>query len=277
MNTENEWLSPEQELLIKQTLDKPVGVFIISSSGEQQNEAEQNLVKLANTQFEKESIVIENLIENPNISVSDVLKKDPDVVIMGEVKDEASVKDMTTLALSGHKVFTTVSSSAAFSVVNRLEALGINNSDIGEPDFINGVLHQIGFDKLTKQSSISFDEYKVSSDADKNIIECVNDLFMPDEIQDLRFRKSGEYSTSGERIYVTEFFPFTDRIREELKKGNKEKAYSLYEQQSYVSFDSKGDLLFTGAENTRITAFEAVRNGVCDIREVYDLLSIVKR
>lgn len=273
----NEWIIPEQELLIKQSLEKPVGTFIVSSSGAKQNEAMETLLKLAKTYIEKDDVKIENLTENTDRSLSNVLKRDPDVVIMDEIKDESSIKAMSTLALSGHKVLTTVSSSSAFSIVQRLKALGLSNGDIGSPDFINAVLHQIGFDMLTEDCSMSFSEYKESSQADIKIIECVNDLFMPDEIQNIRFRKAGKHSKSGEIIYITELFQFNDEVRKEIRTGNIDEAYRLHEKQSSVSFDSNGSMQFTGKENSKIVAFEAVKKGLCDIREVDNILSIIKR
>lgn len=62
--------------------------------------------------------------------IRELLRHDPDVVMIGEVRDETSAKMMMRLALSGHLVFTTVHARNATGVLHRLQEFGIALEDL---------------------------------------------------------------------------------------------------------------------------------------------------
>lgn len=62
--------------------------------------------------------------------IKELMRHDPDVVMIGEVRDESSAKMMIRLALSGHLVFTTIHARNAIGVIHRLRQFGIDIDDL---------------------------------------------------------------------------------------------------------------------------------------------------
>lgn len=62
--------------------------------------------------------------------IKELMRHDPDVVMIGEVRDETSAKMMIRLALSGHLVFTTIHARNAIGVLYRLQQFGIDMDDL---------------------------------------------------------------------------------------------------------------------------------------------------
>jgi len=70
--------------------------------------------------------------ENYNFKkvVRQMLRLDPDVIVIGEVRDEETAKACIDAASTGHLVLTTVHSSSINSVLSRFESLGVKKSNI---------------------------------------------------------------------------------------------------------------------------------------------------
>ena len=58
-------------------------------------------------------------------ALKSTLRQDPDVVMVGEIRDEESAKIVFEAAMSGHLVISTLHTNSAFGVRNRLHELGI--------------------------------------------------------------------------------------------------------------------------------------------------------
>lgn len=54
-----------------------------------------------------------------------ILRQDPDVILIGEVRDSPSASMMLRASMTGHRVLTTVHASDAFSAIDRLMELGL--------------------------------------------------------------------------------------------------------------------------------------------------------
>ncbi|MFV0382177.1 MAG: ATPase, T2SS/T4P/T4SS family [Breznakia sp.] len=72
--------------------------------------------------------------------IKHLLRHDPDVIMIGEVRDEKTAKMLVRCALSGHMVFTTIHSKNAKEAVKRLEDFGVLHNDIKE--ILTGVTNQ---------------------------------------------------------------------------------------------------------------------------------------
>ncbi|MDF9866847.1 competence protein ComGA [Bacilli bacterium PM5-3] len=59
-----------------------------------------------------------------------VLRHDPDVIVIGEIRDESDLKLAIQAALSGHLVITSMHAMSAVFAINRLCELKISNSDL---------------------------------------------------------------------------------------------------------------------------------------------------
>lgn len=64
--------------------------------------------------------------------IKQVLRHDPDIIMIGEIRDEQAAKMAVTAANTGHLVLTTIHSTRASSVISRLVELGVNESHLYE-------------------------------------------------------------------------------------------------------------------------------------------------
>ncbi len=73
-------------------------------------------------------------------SLKQILRHDPDVIMIGEIRDEITAHLALTCALTGHLVLTTIHASNCRSTIKRLENLGINRIDL--QDVLVGIMTQ---------------------------------------------------------------------------------------------------------------------------------------
>ena len=72
------------------------------------------------------------------------LRQDPDVILIGEIRDEETAEIAVKAALTGHLVLTTLHCRDAFTVIQRFENLGIS------ADLLSETLNLIVSQKLVR-------------------------------------------------------------------------------------------------------------------------------
>lgn len=87
-----------------------------------------------------------------------VLRMDPDVVVLGEMRDEETAKIMLRAAITGHLVFSTVHTYSATSIVTRLLDLGVSETILSTPDVLTCLVCQRLVPVLCKQCCSSLTE-----------------------------------------------------------------------------------------------------------------------
>lgn len=75
-----------------------------------------------------------------NNSLKQILRHDPDVIMIGEIRDEQTARLAVTCALTGHLVLTTIHSSNCLTTIRRLLNLGLLKIDI--EDVLIGIICQ---------------------------------------------------------------------------------------------------------------------------------------
>lgn len=75
--------------------------------------------------------------------IRSVLRHDPDILIIGEIRDEETAKIVVRAALTGHLVLSTVHAGDAYGVLLRLLEFGISSEELAQ------CLLGISFQKLT--------------------------------------------------------------------------------------------------------------------------------
>ncbi len=71
-----------------------------------------------------------------------VLRMDPDVIVLGEVRDEDTASVMLRAAITGHLVFSTVHTHSATGIITRLLDLGLDKSMLATPDVLTCLICQ---------------------------------------------------------------------------------------------------------------------------------------
>lgn len=134
---------------------------------------------------EKNILTIENPVEYvlPGISQVEIntkagltfasalrsaLRQDPDIIMLGEIRDSETAKVATQAALTGHMVLSTVHTNDAVSAITRLQDLGIKDSVI--VDSVIGIVSQRLCRKLCEHCKVVSDgQLSASEQAFKTI------------------------------------------------------------------------------------------------------------
>jgi len=62
--------------------------------------------------------------------LSAIVRQDPDVILVGEIRDGDTARIAIQAAMTGHLVFSTLHTNDAAGTISRLEALGVSSTDI---------------------------------------------------------------------------------------------------------------------------------------------------
>ena len=74
--------------------------------------------------------------------ISSALRRDPDRILVGEVRDQVTASAALKAVQSGHLVISTIHAQSALAQVDRLEDIGMSRGTIGSPGFFAGSIHQ---------------------------------------------------------------------------------------------------------------------------------------
>lgn len=136
-------LSPENEKLIRDALARPYGLILITGpTGSGKTTTLYSMLKELDRE-QSNVVSLEDPVEYhiPDISQSQVmpeigytfasgirsiLRQDPDIIMVGEIRDLETAKLAIQAALTGHLVFSTLHTNSAIGVVPRLIDMGVD-------------------------------------------------------------------------------------------------------------------------------------------------------
>lgn len=151
---------------IQQSIAQPVGLTIIAgTTGSGKSTTLQNilLAKINERNGEIKVITVEdppeyyipgatqvpvirdekgNAQEGFSKAIKAAMRSDPDVIMVGEIRDEQSAKLTVQAVQSGHQVYSTIHAQSALGILNRIENLGVTRDILGSPEFIAGLIYQ---------------------------------------------------------------------------------------------------------------------------------------
>ena len=116
-------------------------------------------------------------------SLRQILRHGPDVIMIGEIRDEKTAKLAITAALTGHLVLSTIHASNALLVIKRLINLGIDKDDL--EDVLIGIVSQKMKYDLELKKALILPEMLNRKE--------IKDYFNRRKINYLTFRKSALY------------------------------------------------------------------------------------
>ncbi len=216
-------IPPEQEQLIQSLIRKPHGMILVTGptgSGKTTtlysclhaiNDPSRNIITIEDP-IEYYLEGISQIPVRPRAGVTfatglrSILRQDPDVVMVGEIRDAETAKISVHAALTGHLVFSTLHTNDAAGSVVRLVDMGI------EPYFITSCLiATIGQRLMRRLCPACKQPYPVTRDL-------VTELGLPPDSTATLYRPVGcpECDRTGYRgrFCVMEIFRMTDAIRE---------------------------------------------------------------
>lgn len=75
-------------------------------------------------------------------AIASAMRLDPDVIMIGEIRDSASATLALRAAMTGHQVWSTLHANHALSILDRLRDLGIPLALLADPTIITGLICQ---------------------------------------------------------------------------------------------------------------------------------------
>jgi len=142
-----------------------------------------------------------------------ILRHDPDIILVGEIRDLETAEIAVQAALTGHLVFSTLHTNDAPSSIARLRDMGV------PPFLITATLEAILAQRLVRKICQNCRELTVPS------TEALADLEMtPDDVVGKTFYRGRGCAACNNtgfkgRTGIFEFMPITDEIRELIHRG----------------------------------------------------------
>jgi len=177
-----------------------------------------------------------------------ILRQDPDIIMIGEVRDKETLKIAIEASLTGHLVFSTLHTNDAVSAITRIVDMGI------EAYLISGALVAIQAQRLIRKVC---PHCKVRTEIPEDVLSEIKDL-IPENYQFYKAKGCDKCNNTGYagREMISEVLVIDDNIQSMIARGA-----------------SKEDIANYADENGFISMFKdaAIRaaNGKTTIEEVY--------
>ncbi len=155
-----------------------------------------------------------------------ILRQDPDIVLVGEMRDKETAETAIHAALTGHLVFSTLHTNDAPGSIPRLVDLGVNPFSMAPA--LNMIIAQRLVRKVCTQCA---QEYAPTTEEKERVLTAMQgvhpDIFQPKMIQgsQVRFVRAQGCEACGQsgyrgRIGIYEIFGVQDKIEELVFKGS---------------------------------------------------------
>ena len=222
-------LSPQQQALLKRLSGFPNGIILATGpTGAGKTTTLYSLLQLAD-RAERNIVTVEDPIEYdlPGISQSQInaeigmsfaaglratLRQDPDVILVGEVRDPETAQTAAQAALTGHLVFSSLHANSSVGAIVRLRDLGLDNFLIAAT--LRGVVAQ----RLLRRLCPSCRQPQPVTDTARALFQR-HGLAQPTEIHQPQGCAACEGSGHAGRIGIFEMAEVTPQITAAIDRG----------------------------------------------------------
>jgi type IV pilus assembly protein PilB len=141
--------------------------------------------------------------------IKSLMRQDPDIILVGEVRDKESAEMVFRAALTGHKVFTTVHTNSALGSLTRLMDIGI------QPMIMVNTISAILAQRLVRRLCSACKEAYFPSNKEKEIMGIVADIKI--------YRSKGCSACNGMgykgRVAIIELIRVNDELDHLISQG----------------------------------------------------------
>ena len=155
-------MSPYNFEIFTKALKTPYGIILVTGpTGSGKSTTLYGALNMLRS-VEKKIITVEDPVEyqinlvqqaqvNPKIgftfasALRSILRQDPDIIMIGEIRDQETIRIAVQAALTGHLVLSTLHTNDAISAINRMIDMGI------EPYLVSGALIAIEAQRLVRK------------------------------------------------------------------------------------------------------------------------------
>ena len=221
--------SPHNLELIKLSQDKPEGIVIVTGptgSGKttslysmlnEINNVEVNIQTMEDPVEYSLPMIRQTPIREGILDFADgiraILRQDPDIIFIGEIRDGITAEMALKAAMTGHQVYTTLHTNDSFGAIPRLLDLGL------KPGMIAGAIISVFAQRLVRKVCKSCREAHTADEAECKILKV--DPSNPPTIY--KAKQGGCQACGGQgykgRIAVVEILFFDDQLDEVLARG----------------------------------------------------------
>lgn len=141
-----------------------------------------------------------------------ILRQDPDVIAIGEIRDEESAQIAVRASLTGHKIITTLHSMSPVTSINRLLEMDVEASYLFTS--LNAIVNQ----RLVKRLKSSYDDIDFTDDTSDSVyygrIAVFEIMLINDKIRDLLLKNNAKLTSEiyNEMKKFTDYVSFEDSI-----------------------------------------------------------------
>ena len=89
-------------------------------------------------------------------AMRNTMRMDPDVIMIGEIRDVTSAELMVAMVQSGHKVLTTIHTESALGIFSRLRGMNVQSDVMAGRGFISGLIFQTLVPTLCKHCRVDY-------------------------------------------------------------------------------------------------------------------------
>ncbi|MBL8048818.1 MAG: type II/IV secretion system protein [Chthonomonas sp.] len=226
VSLENLGFSGENLGLYRELANKPYGIFLVTGptgSGKTTSlyaalneiKSVRNNIMTCEDPIEynvpglNQSQVNERVGLTYNAQLKAILRQDPDIILVGEIRDEETAITTVRAAMTGHLVFSTLHTNDAVSALPRLMDMGV------EPFIVASSLIGVMSQRLIRKVCPHCLETREPNDQERMIIEAYHG-HLPHGAQIAEGRGCGECFSAGVRgrTGIHEILPVTDHLRD---------------------------------------------------------------
>jgi type IV pilus assembly protein PilB len=176
------------------------------------------------------------------------LRQDPDIIMVGEIRDFETAEIGVKAALTGHLVLSTLHTNDAPSTISRLLNMGI------EPFLVTASVNLVLAQRLARRIC---SECRVETEVDEQVL--LEAGFTDEQAKGPLYRGTG-CRTCGDtgykgRVALYEVMPMTDRLKEMVLQG-------------CSSAEIKAQMIAGGVDSLRMAAIKKALEGITTIDEV---------
>lgn len=177
-----------------------------------------------------------------------ILRQDPDIIMVGEIRDNETAETAVRAALTGHLVFTTLHTNDAVGAIPRLKDIG------PDPGLLSDALLGIVAQRLVRRVCLHCAEPYTPSEADLKVLGLGGQQIQPGTWRRGRGCKACFNSGYLGREALVELLDIDDTVREIIYEGTMTQLHRYLGEINFASF--------------RVAAIEKVTTGLTTVEEV---------
>jgi len=149
-------------------------------------------------------------------ALKSILRQDPDIIMIGEVRDSETLRIAVQAALTGHLVFSTLHTNDSVSAITRVMDMGI------EPYLLSGSLVAIEAQRLVRKLCPSCKEKTTLPEALLNDVK----VYLPKNYQFYKHHGCEKCSQTGYkgREMLSEILPISEKMSSMIAQGESKRA-----------------------------------------------------